>query len=233
MKIEQIDTSFLMYLDANGGDPDKTSPTLKKYHQLLWCKPLPSGIDFKLVADQSDCYLYHKSQVGAYCLSSDSITHSYKNQKRKQGIVSQIPEQVDELYDLGSTIGAYIIFPQKRIDNKITINGARGFLRLIDDRFDLTLEFIRLFYLKRPNPLNDVLLRYDSFFRLFEDFEGYVKFFLLDDLIDSNGRVKFYMPFDNFQSAPELKSIDDYMRYKEGVSAFVNSRNSRIKSMGY
>jgi hypothetical protein len=233
MKIEQIDTSFLVYTDANGGDPDKTSPTLKKYHKMLWSKPLPCGIDFNLVADQSDCYLSHKSQVGEYCLSSDSITHSYKNQKRKQGIVSQIPEQVDELYDLGSTIGAYIIFPQKRIDNKLTINGARGFLKIIDDRFDLTLECIKLFYLKRPNPLNDVLHRYDSFFRLFEDFEGYVKFFLLDDLIDSNGSVKFYMPFDNFQSAPELKSIDDYMRYKEGVSAFVNSRNSRIKSMGY
>lgn len=233
MIVEQIDTSFLVYTDANGGDPDKTSPSLKKYHKMLWSKPLPSGVDFKLVVDQPNCYLYHKSHVGEYCLSSDSITHSYKNQKRKQGIVSQIPEQVDELYDLGSTIGAYIIFPQKRIDNKLTINGARGFLKIIDDRFDLTLECIKLFYLKKPNPLNAVLNRYRAFFSLFENFEGYVKFFLLDDLIDSNENVKFYMPFDNFQSAPELKSIDDYMRYKEGVSAFVNARNRRIKRMGY
>jgi len=229
MIVEQIDTSFLVYKDANGGDPDKTSPTLKKYHKMLWSKPLPSGVDFKLVADQPECYLYHKSQIGEFCLSSDSITHSYKYQNRKQWIVSQIPQQVDELYDLGSTIGAYIIFPQKKIDGKLTINGARGFLKLIDDRFDLTLECIRLFYLNRPSPMKGVLDRYSDYFRLFENFEGYVKFFLLDDLIDSNENIKFYMPFDNFQSPPEFKSIEDYLRYKERVSAFVNARNGRIE----
>ena len=43
-----INTSFNFYTDANGGDPDMTSPTLRSYHQLLWSKPLPSGAKFDL-----------------------------------------------------------------------------------------------------------------------------------------------------------------------------------------
>ena len=39
----KIDTSFNMYSDAGGGDPDSTSPTLKSYHQFLWSKDLPNG----------------------------------------------------------------------------------------------------------------------------------------------------------------------------------------------
>jgi hypothetical protein len=233
MSVEWIDTSFLMYLDAKGGDPDKTSPTLKNYHQILWSKPLSSGVEFKLLKSDLGCYLYHRSELGEFCLSSDAITHSYKYQKRKQNIVAQIPKEVDELYDLGSTIGAYIIFPQRQVDRKFTINQARGIHKLIDDRFDLTLECIRLFYLNKPNPLHATLARYESFFRLFENFEEYVKFFLLEDLIDVNGKVKFYMPFDNFQSRPEFTNVDDYLKYKEGVSAFINGRNTRIKALKY
>ena len=40
MKID-FDSDF--YSDARGGDPDSTSPTLGKYHQLLWSKALPNG----------------------------------------------------------------------------------------------------------------------------------------------------------------------------------------------
>ena len=31
-----------------GRDPDALSPTLRRYHQLLWSKPLPSGAPFEL-----------------------------------------------------------------------------------------------------------------------------------------------------------------------------------------
>ena len=65
----------------------------------------------------------------------------------------------------------------------MTINGYRGFNQLIRDRFDLTLECIRLFYLQDKNPLTDVLDRYRDFFNLFTDFKGYVDFFLLQDLV--------------------------------------------------
>jgi hypothetical protein len=79
-------------------------------------------------------------------LGSGAITHSNKNHKRKKWLTEQIPTEVNELFDTGSTIGANIIFPNNRIDGKHTINQARGVNSLIDDRFDLTLECIRLFY---------------------------------------------------------------------------------------
>ncbi|WP_416349534.1 DUF6994 family protein [Proteiniphilum sp.] len=37
----------------------------------------------------------------------------------------QIPEEVNKLFDAGSTIGALIIFPNNRVDGKHTINQAR------------------------------------------------------------------------------------------------------------
>lgn len=41
-----VDTTFDFRSDSPKGDPDKYSPTLHRYHQLLWSKPLPSGAPF-------------------------------------------------------------------------------------------------------------------------------------------------------------------------------------------
>jgi hypothetical protein len=224
-----IDTSFNFYTDARGGDPDSTSPTLRKYHKFLWSKPLPNGKTFGLFDNKSGVYLYHKSELGEFVLGSDAITHSYKNQIRKQWIVKQIPSEVDELFDTGSTIGAYIIFPNNRIDGQHTINQARGVNSLIDDRFDLTLECIRRFYLGQTSPLYDTLLRYKNFFDLFDNFIGYVNFFLLDDLLDDNQEVKFYLPFNDFTTPPKFSDTDDYRLYKKGVMNFIRQRNKRVE----
>jgi hypothetical protein len=229
MKKPLIDITFKMYLDANGGDPDSTSPTLRYYHKLLWSKKLSNGKLFDLTDRKSGVYLYHNSELGEFSLGSDSITHSYRNQKSKQWLVSQIPSQVDELFEVGSTIGANILFPRNQVNKKNTINQARGVNPLIDDRFDLTLECIRLFYLQEESPLFETFLRYKNFFNLFETFEGYVNFFLLDDLLDDKKQVKFYFPFDNFKTKPVFNSADDYLSYKEKVTRFVVSRNERIK----
>ncbi|MDD3534376.1 MAG: hypothetical protein PHR27_10185 [Candidatus Cloacimonetes bacterium] len=224
-----IDTSFNMHSDANGGDPDATSPTLRAYHKLLWSKPLPSGDLFDLHDDEPGYYLYHNSALGNFALGSDAITHSYKSQIKKKWLTTQLPKEVQELFDHGSTIGGYIIFPNNQVDRKHTINQARGISRLIDDRFDLTLECIRRFYIGEPSPLGESLKRYMAFFQLFETFKGYVEFFLLDDLVDECGDVKFYLPFDDFQSPPEFKDVKDYLVYKNRVESFIKSRNRRIE----
>ena len=65
---------------------------------------------------------------------------------------------------------------------KLTINGERGWNKRIVDRFDLTLECIRRYYLDIESPLKETLERYKSFFLLFEDFRHYVEFFFLQDL---------------------------------------------------
>jgi hypothetical protein len=225
-----IDTNFNVCSDARGGDPDSTSPTLRKYHKTLWSKPLPNGKTFELHDNKNGVYLYHNSELGEFFLGSDAITHSYKNHIRKHWLTKQIPSEVDELSDAGCTIGAYTVFPNSRIDGNQTINQARGVNSLIDDRFDLTLECIRLFYLGQKCPLYDTLLRYRSFFDLFDDFIGYIHFFLLEDLIDGNNKVKFYLPFDDFKTSPTFSDTNEYLKYKKGVMNFIKSRNERIEN---
>jgi hypothetical protein len=223
-----IDVGFDFSTDAKGGDPDSTSPTLRRYHKLLWSKQLPNGTLFDLRDDVSGAYLYHASDLGEFFLGSDAITHSYKSQKRKQWLIRQIPREVDELFHAGLTIGAYILFPNRRIDGKHTINQARGVNSLIDDRFDLTLECIRRYYLGIESPLSDTLQRYKGFFDLFNDFDGYARFFLLEDLVDGNGNVRFHLPFDGFATPPTFRDTDDYMAYKHHVKEFIRLRNKRI-----
>lgn len=225
-----IDINFNFHSDAKGGDPDSTSPTLRSYHKLLWSKSLPNGKIFSLIDNKRGAYLYHNSEIGEFFLGSDAITHSYKNHRRIKWLTDQIPDEVNELFDSGSTIGAYVIFPNKRVNGKHTINQARGVNSLIDDRFDLTLECIRLFYIGQKSPLYDTFLRYKPFFDLFEDFAGYIRFFLLDDLVDENHKIKFYLPFDGFKSKPIFSEVDDYLKYKKGVMELIKARNRRIEN---
>jgi len=224
----EIDTNFNFYSDSNGGDPDSTSQTLKRYHKLLWSKLLPNEKLFDLHYGVNGAYLYHKSELGEFYLGSDAITHSYRYQKRKQWLIQQIPQEAEELFNTGSTIGAYILFPNRRINGKHTINQARGVNSLIDDRFDLTLECIRRFYLGIDSPLYDTLERYKDFFDLFQNFTGYVHFFLLEDLVMRDGSIRFFLPFDGFASPPTFTDIDDYLVYKNQVMEFIHARNRRI-----
>ena len=61
-----IDTTFNVYSDAQGGDPDSTSPTLGKYHKMLWSKPLPNGKIFELNDNKNGVYLYYNSEHGEF-----------------------------------------------------------------------------------------------------------------------------------------------------------------------
>ena len=226
-----IDTNFNFYSDTpKGKDPDSFSPTLRKYHKLLWSKSLPGNKIFTLNDNRSNSYIYHKSEIGEFHLSSDAITHTYSNVRRMSHIISQIPDkEIKDFYSLCSTIGAYIIFPSNRIDNKMTINGSRGLNKYIKDRFDLTLECIRRYYLGEDSPLVETLDRYSGFFSLFENFEGYINFFLLQD-IANNDSVNFFLPFNNFERSPLPNNVLEYETYKNNVSNFVRQRNKRILS---
>jgi hypothetical protein len=69
-----IDIAFDFRSDTPPGkDPDDCSPTLRRYHKLLWSKKLPSGADFTL-DDSGPNYLYHRSdELGEFFLSSDAV----------------------------------------------------------------------------------------------------------------------------------------------------------------
>ena len=227
-----IDVSFNFYSDSGGKDPDSYSPTLKKYHKLLWSKPLPSGKIFTLTDTDSSSYLTYSSAQNEISLSSDSISNSYRDKKALSSITRELSKEVEEFRNIGSTIGGYILFPGKKIDGKMTINGARGFNQKIADRFDLTLECIRLHYAGAQNPLQEVLTQNSSFFKLFESFAGYVDFFLLQDLVSPNYEsINFFTPIERiFESSPLPEGKEQYLQYMHGSTSFTAKRNERIKA---
>ena len=227
----QIDTTFDFRSDTPPGkDPDAFSPTLRRYHKLLWSKPLPSGIVFELVDTTAQVYLHHHSDLGEFFLSSDTVITSFRRERKIAHIINQIPaDELDAFKTIGYTIGGMMVFPGNRIGRKMTINGARGFHPRIKDRFDLTVECIRRHYSSENSPLGETLERYTDFFGLFEDFRGYVEFFLLQDIVaeDFSG-VKFFMPFDDFNMSPLPASREAYVDYKQHAIEFIQARNRRI-----
>jgi hypothetical protein len=223
-----IDVTFDVRRDTpKGKDPDTHSQTLRRYHRMLWSKPLPSGSLFALDDTTPGCYLHHKSAAGEFFLSSDSVipTYSYR-----EDILSVTSADALEAFDaIGYTIGGMMVFPAFQIDRRWTINQARGCNRLIADRFDLTLECIRRHYGKGASPLSNVLDRYADFFGLFQDFRGYVEFFLLQDLVTPDcSAVKLAPPSNNFSRSPVPSTVDEYQAYREASVAFVEARNKRI-----
>jgi len=113
-----------------------------------------------------------------------------------------------------------------------TQSHARGFRRKISDRLDLTLECVRLHHLAQASPLSDVLARYDTFFALFRDFDGYVDFFHLQDLVTPDrSRVRFHLPFDDFASSARPTDVDTYRKYAQEAIDFIQARNRRIASL--
>jgi hypothetical protein len=227
-----IDINFDFRSDSNGKDPDKYSGTLRSYHKTLWSKTLPNGEFFTLDDTKPDTYLYFKGKSNEFFLSSDAITHSYKHWKRMKHIIDILPKNIiEEIFNWGCTIGSYTIFPSNKIDNKPSINQERGTNNFICDRFDITLECIRLYYLNQDNPLRETLTRYATFFDLFLDFKRYVDFFLLQDLIgDDYTQVKFHLPFTGFSYLPIPKSKEEYLHYRNSTLCFIQNRNNRIVS---
>jgi len=207
-------------------DPDAYSKTLKTYHRKLWSKLLPDGSEFTL---EEKGYLYHRSQLGEFYLGSDAITHSYKNTKSLSTIVGKVPEVAENLFCQGCKIAAYTIFPSRKVNGKMSINQARGANAKIKDRFDLTLECIRLFYEGKNTPLTDAFNRYENFFSFFADFRGYVEFFLFQDLVGEDfSSVKFHLPFDGFSGSPLPKNVDEYLKYAKNTEMFLQARSQRI-----
>ncbi len=230
MEIKRIDVTFNTMSDSGGKDPDSASKKLKQYHKLLWNKILPNGKLFSLDDKRKGCYLYHKSELGEFFFSSDTIVHTYSRWHNTQHIIKQVPkDEMTYFYDLACTVGCFVLFPGNRINGKQTINQARGIIKKINDRFDLTLECIRRYYLNETSPLFDVFKRYDDFFALFVDFKGYCEFFLLQDLVNEDySQVNFFLPFNGFISNPIPRDLDEYNEYKKNNIEFIKKRNKRI-----
>jgi hypothetical protein len=120
-----IDTTFDFRSDTpQGMDPDARSPTLRRYHKLLWSKPLPSGSVFSLVDTTPGVYLHHHSQLGDFQLTSDAVIPTFRKQARLAHVFEQIPEELRTFGGIGYTIGGMMLFPGNRVHRKVTINSA-------------------------------------------------------------------------------------------------------------
>jgi hypothetical protein len=226
-----IDVTFDLRSDTPlGKDPDTHSPTLRRYHQILWSKTLPSGARFDLSSDSRGAYLRHTSQLGDFILTSDASIRTFRRVRKASAVINQVPKEAREAFSRqGYTIGGMMIFPGRRVGGKQTINQRRGTHPRISDRLDLTLECIRRYYLGEPSPLDETLARYDCFFALFRDLQGYVDYFLLQDLVTHDYRaVRFFAPFDNFTTAAIPRTLNEYEAYRTLTLQFVEARNARI-----
>lgn len=232
-----IDTTFDFRTDTPDYprcDPDTRSPTLRRYHRLLWSKPLPIGPTFDL--SERGYYLHHHSALGEFSLASDTVMPTFiRWPEALRPIREQDPPHVHEEFStIVYTIGGMMIWPANRVDGKNTINQDRGWRRHdIADRFDLTVECVRRHYLVQQSPLAATLSRYSNFFDLFKDFRGFVDFFLLDDLVGDGDHVRFFMPFDDFRPQPGgsalPKDLDTYREFRRRSIEFIEARNRRIQ----
>jgi hypothetical protein len=232
---ELIDITFDFRTDTPwGGDPDALSPTLRRYHQLLWGRHLPSGKSFALDASRSirSRYLYHSSDLGEFTLTSDSIIATFTRWVRMKHIVSHFPESENEGFRaIAYTIGGMMIWPGSSAYGQ-SINLVRGSRADISDRMDLTVECVRRYYAGELSPLTDVLKANATFFRLFSDFGEFIEHFLLQDLVSKNySQVRFFMDFDDFTGRSRPADVETYREYRRRSIEFVHARNSRIQDV--
>lgn len=239
-------------------DPDAHSARLKACHQALWSKKLPT----EGVIDLRPDGLGLRDQVSGEFLKSDAAMPVWERWGEVKGLLNGTEELLQQeglgsIHDLGWRLydmGGMVLFPGHRVDGRWTINQAKGCSRFkIADRLDLTLECIRLYYelldaragvvddlpegYSSVNPLGDVLHRYRSFFDLFGSFEGYIGFWLLDDLVvkDEAGlRVDFLLPRDSsaaydFTRERALPADEhEYFTFLKVSDDFVAKRNRRM-----
>jgi hypothetical protein len=226
----EIDITYDVRKDSNGKDPDSYSKTLKMYHKYLWSKKLPNGKEFILTDEMEGIYLFHKSDLGEYRLTSDAFIHTYSTWIRTKELIGKIPKNEIEYFDyISYTIGGIILFPGNPINGLSTMNQERGTNKYINDRMDLTLECIKRYYVNEKSPLFETIKRYDDFFGLFGSFKGYCEYFLLQDMVteDFSG-IKYFLPFNDFVFNILPKDVDEYNEYKTLSIDFLNKRNNRI-----
>lgn len=223
MKLRDIDIHFDFCTDTRPGkDPDCDSKTLRAYQQLLWSKPLPNGEVMQLGIERG--FLKWRDMW----FGSDSITASFLHERfplRKE--VESRPNHTqwkDDYWHKTYTIGGEIIFPMVRW----SMNQARGCSVKICDRWDLTLECIRRFYAGETSPLDKAFDKSANFFALFEDFKGYIDFFLLQDCVDEEYNVKLWLDTPLFVSMPMPKNLEEYDKWIKSQLDFVDKRGKRI-----
>ena len=214
-------------LGGGGSDPDSASKTLQRYHQLLWSKELPNGEKMELKAGSGPYYLTWKD----YRFGSDSIIVSFRHSKCEElmkAVRASMPDYVqfvESFVRRTYTIGGEIIFP-KHVNS---MNQRKGCHQLIGDRWDLTLECIRRYYIGEDSPLFSTIQADKAFYNLFVDFKGYVDFFFLQDCVTEDYKtVRIWQGKGDFNENPYPQDVEQYLRWIDNQLDFTAKRNQRI-----
>ena len=228
-------------LGCGSADPDTKSPTLRKYHKILWSKSLPNGEFLELKEGKTtNEYLRWKDFV----FGSDSIINIYLHNIRLKAFIEKVKIEIEKTQNYkvflenylktAYTIGGCMIFPKRERDN--SINCQRGINRVIQDRFDLTLECIRRYYTGDSNsPLTNVFLKNSQFFDLFIDFKGFVNFFLLQDLVaEDYSEIKLFLQNNlAFTEDPRPQTVEEWFILYNNQMNFLAKRNERISKIRF
>ncbi len=214
-------------LGYGGSDPDNASPTMHRYHKILWSRPLPNGEVMDLKMGSGPYYLTWKD----FRFGSDSIIVSFRYQKYKY-MMDQVAERVgdfetyfEDLIRRAYTIGGTIIFPK----HPSSMNQNKGTNSLISDRWDLTLECIRRYYNGQDSPLYSTIVGDRKFYDLFIDFKGFVDFFFLQDCVsDDYSQVDIWCEDAEFVEYGLPKTVDEYFEFINKEFIFLDKRNKRI-----
>lgn len=217
-------------LGTGGPDPDSKSPMARRIHQLLWSRELPNGETMILEDGRSRFYLKWKD----ICFGSDSIIVSFRYDRNRpflRKLEEFLPDYhgfMEDYLHRACNIGGVMLFPSFQW----CLNQARGCSRRISDRWDLTLECIRRYYLGESSPLDKCLNHPTNryFFSLFLDFKGFVDFFFLQDCVTEDySNVKLWLETSLFEVNPIPKTVEDYLSFIGKELDFVSKRNRRIE----
>ena len=226
-------------------DPDSVHAGLRESHRILLGQPLPNGDSWSFQPARGWYLKSVEPRTGEpleWSVGSDNFATTHTN--ALPGMAEKIPGYENRHLHEFCQVGGYIVFPNgleqtrptKVRPRKWTLNQAKGCDRRISDRFDLTLEAIRLFFdgktSRDVNPLGDVLDAYGWFFAPFgagdEGFRAYVDYFFLTPMV-SGGRVRpTYGNELDFADAMPGGSQSGYDRYIEAQGAAVRERTEAI-----
>ncbi len=225
--MNKIDIEYDFRLDSNCGDPDTDSLKLYKLHSFLWHQELSSNETLELsILSKSYGRLILKTNLTDN-LSSDRMCPHFVG-KYNGKLDAWLRDSDKEIFQHKvRTIGGHIVFPAHR-KNGFTLNQARGINRKISDRFDLTLECVRRFYKNEESPLTSTINRYSDFFKIFKNFKGYIDFFMLQDFIENTEKIRFFLPFDNFNRSALPENKVEYEQYMNNTIKVIDKRNKRI-----
>lgn len=222
-----FDTHFDFREDSGGVDPDSGSPTLRRYHRILWSKELPNGEVMQLTHDKGGYLKWNKFEFASDAMINGLFfTRAKESVPELKRLLRDYDAFIKEFEHKTWTIGGEIIFPI----HKNSMNQMRGTNAYIMDRWDLTMECIRRFYLGEDSPLYKVLDKDRDFYELFVDFKGYVDFFYLQDCVTPDYRKVIFWQDDCglTKTKPLPRTAGEHIVWTEKSLRFIEKRAERM-----